>query len=186
MPLRDSGHVLVAVAAVLILLVSVILVAPAVHATTYTWDAGGDYTWNNTANWGPNHNTVPTGSDTASFAGSGSASPVTVSGTQAVGQIQFSAGGYTLSGDTLSLGGTVTQIQVSAAVTDTVSSGITLQTAANTLTLDVAGGGTLYLNGLLNGFSGGLTKTSGGTLVLGAATLTPARRQSTAARCNLG
>jgi len=119
------------------------------------WNGSADVAWPNTT------------SDTAVFgAGSGAAGSVTV-GTVTANGITFAtpgSGAYTLTGGTITLGGTTPTINVSAvSVTGTVSSAI----AGSGVSLSKTGLGTLTLNVPVKTYTGG-TFVNEGMLVLGA------------------
>jgi fibronectin-binding autotransporter adhesin len=146
------------------------------HATTFTWDASGGAplndgggNWNATGgtNWFDGISTYGawgnTSGDTAVFgSANGAAGTVTV-GTVDTGGLTFNAAGssnYTLSGGTITLGGTAPTITTNA---DAVIS----STLAGTAGLTKAGTSKLTLSGTNSGLSGGAT-ISAGTLQLNA------------------
>lgn len=80
------------------LLLATILVGSA-HASGVSWN-GGTGSWDDTANWTPN--ALPGSSDTAIF--TGTAGTVTATAAQSVLGLEFTSSGYTLAGNTLTLG----------------------------------------------------------------------------------
>lgn len=156
----------------------VFLFVPLLHAAPFTWDAsGGGPLDDGPGNWDPTGGTNwfngstygawgNTTADTATFGvASGAAGTVTVSNVNA-NAIAFSApgsGSYTLSGGTITLGGTTPTI--TANVAGTISSSL-----AGTAGLRKMGSGTLILSGN-NSFSGTTTWSgTAGELVLGSDT----------------
>ncbi len=166
-------------AVVATVVVAALMALPAT-AAVYTWDNGtgnvggptdGSGTWSlSSANWWNSssaYQTWPNSTDTAQFGfSSGNTNPYTVTldpvGVNA-GGITFQDQAYTLSGSTLTLGGTTPTITVNAA-NGTISSLI-----AGSAGLTTAGTGTLVLNGK-NTYTGGTTISSG-TLASGASGL---------------
>ncbi|MFC5569018.1 autotransporter-associated beta strand repeat-containing protein [Lysobacter yangpyeongensis] len=165
--------------------------APARAADRY-WDvngtavgSGGTGTWNTTNTfWSPNNDGVsgPFGAwnnaalDNAFFGGT--AGTVTLSGAISVHNLTFQTDGYTLTGGSLTLGGTSPTITVTTG-TSTIASSIT-----STSGLTKAGAGTLTLNGS-NTFNGGID-INGGTLTLGAANDFIGTINATGGNLNLG
>lgn len=150
------------------------LYAPARAADRY-WDvngtslgSGGTGTWNTTsAFWSPNNDGVSgpysawnnAALDDAFFGGT--AGTVTLGGAITAHNLTFQTNGYSLTGGSLTLGGTTPTLSVTTG-TATIDSPIT-----STNGLTKAGAGTLTLNGS-NSFGGDLT-ISGGALGLNAA-----------------
>jgi fibronectin-binding autotransporter adhesin len=150
------------------------LYAPARAADRY-WDvngtslgSGGTGTWNTTsAFWSPNNDGVSgpysawnnAALDDAFFGGT--AGTVTLGGAITAHNLTFQTNGYSLTGGSLTLGGTTPTLSVTTGTT-TIDSPIT-----STSGLTKAGAGTLTLNGS-NSFGGDLT-ISGGALGLNAA-----------------
>ena len=142
--------------------------APAFAQTNLTWDAngaaagtGGAGTWNTTsARWFDGAVYGPWSAvtfDNAIF--SGTAGTVTLSGAIRAHNLTFNTTGYTVSGGTLTLGGT----------TPTIHTGVALATIGSVISgtagLTTSGAGTLILSGN-NTFTGGTT-IGAGTLQVG-------------------
>ncbi|NII73992.1 fibronectin-binding autotransporter adhesin [Dyella sp. SG562] len=148
--------------------------APA-HAVDRYWDVngtslgyGGTGTWNTTnAFWSPNNDGVSGPYSAWNNAAlydayfGGTAGTVTLGGAMTVHNLTFQTTGYSLTGGSLTLGGTNPTITVTTGST-TIASPIT-----STSGLITGGAGTLTLNGS-NTFGGGIT-INGGALVLNAA-----------------
>jgi fibronectin-binding autotransporter adhesin len=152
-----------------ILLALLSLYAP-VRATTFNWDAngtavglGGTGTWDITSPlWSPNTDGVSGPFSPWSNAAlndavfGGTAGTVTLGVPITVHNLTFAASGYTLTGNTLTLGGATPTITTNAGVNATINSVI-----AGSAGLTKAGTGGLFLNGV-NTFTGTVNVTSGG------------------------
>ena len=137
--------------------------------TTTFWDGaasdtttieGGAGTWDGTtANW-----TVSDGSANASWAGGNSLATfsgaaggaVTVSGTQSIGGLSFTSGGYSLSGGILTGANATNTLSVS----DTLSATVANVLAGGSNAFNKDGGGTLILSGA-NTYTGATTVSAG-------------------------
>jgi autotransporter-associated beta strand protein len=161
---------------VLAVSIASILIAHSASAATFTWDASGSAPlddgsgfWNATGstNWFDGTSTYGAWSnslnDEAIFGvGNGAAGTITV-GTVNANKLTFNApgsGSYTLSGGTITLGGTTPTITTATGVTATIGSVI-----AGTAGLTTAGSGKLVLTG--NNIYSGTTNINAGTLQLG-------------------
>jgi hypothetical protein len=117
----------------------------------------------------------------ASAASSRPIRTVTLDTPRTAGTLNFNNAGasYTIDGSALTLQVTSGSAALNVfAGSHTIAADVTLASDAN---VDTASGTSLAVNGLVSG-SGGITKTSAGTLVLGnSANSTPATRTSTAA-----
>jgi fibronectin-binding autotransporter adhesin len=138
-----------------------LLVAHSASAATYTWDGATNSNWDTTTlNWSGSAWITNTTSDQAIF---GSTGIGTISLTTAINanKLTFSNAGYTISGNTLTLGGTTPTLQVDAdAEIDSVIAG----SGGFTKT----GNGILTLGGV-NTYSGNsaVTTVNAGTIVVG-------------------
>ncbi|WP_164156216.1 autotransporter-associated beta strand repeat-containing protein [Sandarakinorhabdus rubra] len=141
------------------------------YAGNFNWDGagpaangvvnGGSGTWNDSStNWTNDPGTFNLAyvDDIATVANFGGVSggTVTLDGDRTAGTVNFTTGGYTLTGDSLNLAGDAT-ISVAAAITAVIESEI-----AGVDGLTKTGGGILALNGA-NSYTGG-TALSAGTI----------------------
>lgn len=136
-----------------------------IHAADKTWDGGGaDGFWQTGENW--DANTPPAANDRLIFTGTTRLSNTNnfTAGTAFDGiHFNFPAGGYTLRGNQITLGGDITDNQV-----------VTLQTIGLPLALNatrnvnVVTDGWLSMGGVISGAGSGIVKTGGGRLTLGA------------------
>ena len=136
---------------------------------TLTWDGGGAAdNFNDPLNWdNAGANQLPVSNDTLVFSG---IAPATITNDIAAGTtfaLQFTAGGYTITGNSINLNqtatGTAFGIQNTTG-TNAVNTPLTLGNAGGN-TVDV-GAGTLTLgNAVANGAGNALTKIGGGSLV---------------------
>ena len=141
------------------------------RAQTVTWTGGGTTNnWTDGGNWSPTGQ--PASDSSLSFGGvtqTTSANDIT---SLSVSGLAFTndgssgkTGQFTLSGNTLTLGGNITTTSSSSALTDTLSMPIALSANSQITT------GTnhaLTFNGAISGTNFGLTKDGAGTLSLGA------------------
>lgn len=124
---------------------------------------GGPGTWSTAANWfNGSVDTTWTAGDTANFGGS-SGGTVTLGAAENADGLTFTTTGYTLSGSTLTLGGTAPTITVPSGGAETISNIL-----AGSAGLTVSGSGTLTLSAT-NTYTGGTTNSSGATLTIGGA-----------------
>jgi len=141
-------------------------------AATVTWTGGGDGSWSTPASWSPSG--APANGSVLVFGGSSAAfttSTNTISSGSFAGFLftyDGSAGktaGFTLSGNALTLSGSIVTTNVSAGsgITDTIGLPVTL--AAGTLQVSTGFAHNLALGGNLDG-SSALTKTGVGLLKL--------------------
>jgi len=148
--------------------------ASQVLATTYTWDqngagagTGGTGPWDTTSSfWNSGANTWPTsGTDNDALFG-GVAGTVTIqAGGVTANDVQFSTTGYTLTGGTLTLNGSVSSNTVDSGVTATISAPINagnvqfMKYGTGTLTLSAGAA----LGNYQSRLAGGTIVVSGGT-----------------------
>lgn len=135
------------------------LAATAVCAADRTWDGGGsDANWNTASNWG---GTAPVADDTLFWGGTAKLSNTNdLAADTSFAGITFNndAGAFTLTGNRLSLGGDLVNLDLD---TQTINLDMILS-ATRTLN---ASNGIITINGILSG-SGGLTKTGSKPLIL--------------------
>jgi autotransporter-associated beta strand protein len=140
-------------------------VAPSVSAATLTWDpaeaGGGDGTWDTTtASWNNGGSDVSWSNgtdDTASFGGT--AGTVTLGEAITAGGLDFAAGGYTVTGNTLTISGGG-PLNVGSGLSATLASALSAADG-----IEKTGGGTMVLSGS-NTYTG-TTTVNAGTLVGG-------------------
>jgi fibronectin-binding autotransporter adhesin len=144
------------------------------QAADQTWtNSASDSLWNNSsANWSGD---TWTAGNNALF-GSTGAGAITVSGTQSVGNMTFSAAGYSLTGGTLSFANTAASNTINIGASNmTISSGLSAAFASSGGSLIKSGSGKLTLNGTISltaasggiglfDFSAGTTEITGGTI----------------------
>lgn len=140
---------------------------------TLTWDGGGMAdNFNDALNWdNAGSNQLPVSGDTLLF--SGVDTPALITNDIAAGAVfalQFTAGGYTIAGNSITLNQTTTTtafgIQSTTGI-NSVNTPLALGDATNTLEVT---GGTLALGGLISGGAGNaLSKTGLGSLTLSGA-----------------
>ena len=137
------------------------------NAVLISWDpaqndsaSGGAGTWDNsTPNWLSGTSDIAwVSTDTAVFGGA-TGGTVTLGAAITAGGLNFNTTGYTITGNTLTLGGTTPMVTTASGVTATINSAI-----GGTAGLTKAGNGTLILQGADN--YTGATTISGGTLTL--------------------
>ncbi len=130
-----------------------------------TWSgAGGDNNWSTPANWG---GTAPAAGDSLFFGGNVRTTPNNnfLSGTLFNGlTINNPAGPFTLGGNSITLGGTLTDNM--PLVPQTISFPVALN---GSHTISVVNDGLLTLGGVLSGSGFGLSKNGGGLLTLSGA-----------------
>jgi fibronectin-binding autotransporter adhesin len=144
------------------------------HAADQTWtNSAGDFLWNDSStNWTGDPWTA---GNNAIFGATG-AGAITVNGTQSVGNMTFSAAGYSFTGGTLSFANTAASNTIDIGANDvTISSGLSAAFASSGGSLVKSGAGKLTLNGDMsltaasNGiglfdFAAGTTEITGGTI----------------------
>ncbi len=178
-----------------------LLAAPPAAAASITWNGGGaDLNWSSAANWG---GAAAASGDDLTFSGATGLNPYN-DGLTRIGTVNLSAGGFTISGNALTLDGDFTNAgnntwsinsTLGAARIFTSHSGIlTLSgsiTNAGFLTT-VSGAGATTLAGILGG-GGGLAKSGTGMLTLtgtntytGTTTISPGGTLSISQDANLG
>ncbi|HXZ24938.1 MAG TPA: autotransporter-associated beta strand repeat-containing protein, partial [Nitrospiria bacterium] len=133
-------------------------------AATRTWTGGGtDNNWSTAANWG---GTAPVSNDTLVFPGGAarlSNNNDIIAGTTFI-SITISGSGYTLSGNAVTLGGTLTDSTASGS--STIALPITLSANRTVTVTNVAE--TLTISGSISG-AGAFIKTGNGMLILSGA-----------------
>jgi autotransporter-associated beta strand protein len=157
---------------------SMILLAFAAQAATFTWDGGSltDSNWLTDANWIPDGAPDDDGSATLAFSGGArTAAANNYTADTVFTGINFlndySSGktaGFTLSGARITLGGNISSTAASTAITDTMSLPVQLN---GTRTVTPNNNHHLTVSGVIGetGGSFGLTKTGGGNLTLNGA-----------------
>jgi autotransporter-associated beta strand protein len=143
-------------------------------AASITWNGGGtDNNWSSSANWG---GTAPANNDALIFGGS---TGLTNSNNwlSSVGAVTFSSGGFSITGNALTLNGDFTNDGTNTwGINSTLGAARIFTSNSGTLTLGgsitnagflttISGNGNTIISGVLGG-SGGLAKTGTGTLTL--------------------
>ena len=137
--------------------------------------------WSNSGNWTQGH--VPANGDTITFSASATSFASTNNLLTSVGQVYFKQGGFTVSGNSLTLNGGMTSVgsntwninsklgaaQTFSSLGSTLVIGGNVNTNGNILTID--GNGDTNFTAAISG-SGGLVKAGDGTLYLGNNTFT--------------
>src|SRR5271156_4630429 len=145
-PFMKVNHILTAFAALLAL-----LAPPFARAANRTWTGGGaDANWATANNWG---GTAPTNSDNAIFNGTVQPANVNNIANLSLGWIAFNNGGFSLSGNLLTLNGTAVQFTNTAGI-NIISLPIVIS-AANSQAWYVASGSELRIAGPFTNSSSG-------------------------------
>jgi len=127
------------------------------HAADQTWtNSAGDSLWNDSStNWSGD----PWTAGSNAIFGATGAGAITIDGTQSVGDMTFSAAGYSFTGGTLSFANTAASNTINIGANDvTISSGLSAAFASSGGSLVKSGAGKLTLNGDMS-----LTAASSGT-----------------------
>lgn len=135
---------------------------PAVHA----WTGAVSNLWSNAGNWtngSPASDPTPTLQFPASAANLANQNDISVVGGLAVTQLQFTGGGYSITGNGLKVG--VQGITAGNSITNTLNNALDLTSTAGPTTLSVGTSSNLTLGGAIAG-TRGLDKNGAGTLVL--------------------
>ena len=152
------------------------LLVTGAHATTFTWDGGGnDNLWKTPANW--NSDTAPDSDGTAALSFAGATRTNTLndfdantlfSGMTFANATASGLAGFTLAGNRVVLGGNITTVQsTSGSLNDTIALNLLLN-ASRTVTVNTAHN--LTISGVIGETNGiqNLTKTGSGELTLSA------------------
>ena len=139
------------------LFATLLLAAASSHATVRTWVGGGsDSSWTNGINWGGTPPAI--NGDSLVFSGNVQQSNTNTYTAITNSAITFSTGGWSLWGNPVALGGTLT-----SSLGTNVMNLDTPLTATRTITVSA---GQLTMNGAVSGTGYGLTKSGAGVLVL--------------------
>ena len=130
------------------------------EAATRTWSgAGTDNNWGTAANWG---GTAPVAGDTLIFSGTTRQSTNNnLTASTSFAAITISNGGFTLAGNAITLGGTLTDNSTTSA--DVISLNVILSATRTVAVTNAAGN--LTISGVISG-AFGITKTLAGVLML--------------------